>query len=261
MICGLKSVRSRFETDSDSVKRLFFNRVMAPAVGDLCSWMAQERLVYRCVETEELERISGSVHHGGVIVVIDAPELRVPQHDEIAQWANRGETILLLDRIDNVHNLGAIVRTAAYFGVTKLILPDHPQAATPTEAAYRVAEGGLDHVEVFIVDRLASFIHQIRPLYEVIGAATHGGKLCLAPIHSKPIALVLGNEEQGLSEEVHAACSQLITIPGSGRVESLNVSAAAAVLLWEITRQKAADRPPSNSSEGVRRNQSRRPQK
>jgi TrmH RNA methyltransferase len=251
VICGLKAVRSRFETDSDSVIRLFFNRNTAPAIGDLCRWMAQERLVYRCVESNELELISGSIHHGGVVVVVESPELRAPQLDEVRFWASRNETILLLDRISNVHNLGAIIRTAAFFGVTKLILPNHPRAALPTEATYRVAEGGLDHVEVFLVDDLAAFIWAIRSDYFVVGAATHGGSPEVVTGGGKPRALVMGNEEEGIEQGVAGACHSLVTIPGSQRVESLNVSAAAAVLLWEIQRHQpitsshAGPRPPN----------------
>ena len=238
IICGLKAVRSRFETDSDSIKRLFFNREMAPSLGEFCRWMAQERLVYRCVETEELELISGTIHHGGVVVVVDSPELRAPQIEEVKQWAKQREPILLLDRIGNVHNLGAIVRSAAYFGVTKLVIPDHPQAAQPTEASYRVAEGGLDHVEVFRVQNLAAFIRAIRDYYYVVGAATRGGDPTVINNTDRPRALVLGNEEWGLDREIASACDLLVTIPGSGRVESLNVSAAAAILMWEISRRR-----------------------
>jgi len=258
VICGLKAVRSRFEIDSNSVKRLFFNRATAPAVGDLCSWMAQEHLVYRCVESDELELISGSIHHGGIVVVVESPELRSPERDEIRDWANRGETILVLDRISNVHNLGAIIRTAAFFGITKLILPDHPQAAIPTEATYRVAEGGLDHLDVFRVDHLPAFIHELRRYYFVIGAATHGGDPSLQMASDRPRALVLGNEEQGLAPEVAAVCDVCVTIPGSHRVESLNVSAAAAVLLWELMRiptspdRSNKDMPDRTSTRGNR---------
>ena len=240
VICGLKAVRSRFEVDSDSVKRLFFNRATAVHVGDLCRWMAQERLVYRCVETDELERISGSIHHGGIVVVVEPPELRIPTLDEVRHWSSQQETLLLLDRISNVHNLGAIIRSAAFFGVTKLIIPDHPQAAFPTEATYRVAEGGLDHVEVLCVDHLAGFIRAIRPFYFTVGAATRGGRPDLVRMTDRPRALVLGNEEQGLSPEVATACEQLITLEGVCRVESLNVSATAAILIWECTRPQVS---------------------
>jgi RNA methyltransferase, TrmH family len=235
-ICGLKAVRSRFETNPASIKRLFFDQETAPCVGEICRTMAAERRVYRCVEPEELERIAGSIHHGGIVAVVDRPELRSPHPDELREWGRLREPVLLLDCISNGHNLGAILRTAAFFGVTKVILPDHPSAALPTEATYRVAEGGLDHVEVFLVKRLDLFVRELRKYFTVIGADTRGGRAEIEVSGFKPVALVMGNEEEGLADEVASACDRLVTIPGSGRVESLNVSAAAAVLLWECTR-------------------------
>ncbi len=245
-ICGLKAVWSRFETRPDSVRRLFFDRETAPRIGNLCRAMADAHRVYRCVESDELERIAGSVHHGGVVAIVEQPEWRAPRLDEVRQWASRGESLLVLDCIGNAHNLGAIIRSAAFFGVTKLVLADHPLAALPTDATYRVAEGGLDHIEVFVEPRLDLFLREIRICYEVVGAATHGGHPDVALSGRKPIALVLGNEEQGLADEVAAACDRFVTIPGSGRVESLNVSAAAAVLLWECTKPRAT-RPSQES--------------
>ncbi|MEK6260664.1 MAG: RNA methyltransferase [Planctomycetota bacterium] len=237
-VCGLSAVRSRFEKKPTSIRRLFFDEATAPRIGDVCSALAAARKIYRCVEPAELEKISGTVHHGGIVAIVDRPVLKSPHPDELREWGQRREPVLLLDCISNGHNLGAIIRTAAFFGVTKLILPDHPSAALPTEATYRVAEGGLDHVEVFQVKRLDLFVRELRKYYLVIGADTHGGQPDLTVSGFKPVALVMGNEEQGLAEEVARACDRLVTIPGSGWVESLNVSAAAAVLLWECTRPR-----------------------
>ena len=245
VICGLKAVRSRFENASETVIRLFFTRGIAPAIGDICRWMAQERLVYRCVEPQELELISGTVHHGEIVVVVEPPEYRSPPLDEVRGWARANQHLLLLDRISNVHNLGAIIRTAAFFGISKFVLQNHSQSALPTEATFRVAEGGMDHIEIFRVASLAGFIHAIRPIYTVIGAATSGGSPQIQFGDDRAKALVMGNEEQGLDPEVAAACSGLVTIPGSGRVESLNVSAAASVLMWEMVRSNS--RAPQSS--------------
>ena len=93
-------------------------------------------------------------------------------------------------------------------------------------------------MEIFVVRYMDRFLHDIRQFYEVIGAATDGGDPQLIRSHQKPIALVLGNEEEGLAPEVAAECSRVVTIPGCGRVESLNVAAAAAVLIWECARSK-----------------------
>lgn len=234
-LCGLAAVRARFARDPGSIQRLFFDLPMSKRIGVMCKVLAQAKKVYRCVEPAELEKIAGTVHHGGIVAVITAPALRAPLPAEIAKWAERGEGLLVLDRIGNAHNLGAIARTAAFFGVARIVLPYHPDAALPGEAAYRVAEGGLEAVEVFRVPETVAFIKQLTAAgYEVIGAATRGGRPDAPRRNQKPIALVLGNEEHGLAPEVAAACSRQVTIPGTGAVESLNVSVAAAVLMWEL---------------------------
>jgi TrmH RNA methyltransferase len=248
-LCGLAAVRARFAREPGSIKRLFFDKETGQRVGIICKVLAREKKIYRQVEPAELEKISGSIHHGGIVAVVYAPPLRAPTADEVRGWAKRGEPLLILDRIGNAHNLGAVARTAAFFGVPRLVIPDDAMAARPTDAAYRVAEGGFEHLEVWRVPSLVTFARELAAAgYEVVGAATRGGKLgatpggkrgeTAAPAAIKPVVLVLGNEEQGLAPDVTAACTRLVTIPGSGKVESLNVSVAAAVLMWELLAKR-----------------------
>lgn len=239
-ICGLAAVKARFARDPGSIKRLFFDHAAGQRVGVICRVLAQQKKIYRQVEAAELEKISGSVHHGGIVAVVYAPPLRLVAPADVSAWAKRGEAVLVLDRIGNAHNLGAIARTAAFFGVPRIVIPDDTTAARPTDAAHRVAEGGFEHLEVWQTKDLAGFARELAAAgYEVIGAATRGGRPDAPQTKGrKPFALLLGNEEQGLAPEVAAACTRLVTIPGSGKIESLNVSVAAAVLLWELLARR-----------------------
>lgn len=243
-LCGLAAVRARFAREPSSIKRLFFDRETGQRVGLICKALAREKKVYRQVEPEELEKIAGSVHHGGIVAIVYLPPLRSPTGEAVRGWARRGEPLLVLDRIGNAHNLGAVARTAAFFGVPRIVIPADPAAARPNDAAYRVAEGGFEQLEVLIVPSVGEFVRELAVAgYEVVGAATRGGRLGAKngdPLPAgtpKPIALVLGNEEHGLAPGVAAACTRLVTIPGSGKVESLNVSVAAAVLMWELIQK------------------------
>jgi len=239
-VCGLGSVQARFKANPGSIKRLFFDYATGRKIGAMCKALAAARKVYRCVEPAELEKIAGTGHHGGIVAIVEQRPLNAPTADQLRRWARERAPLLLLDRIGNAHNLGAIARTAAFFGVRNIVIPDHPQQALPGEAAHRVAEGGLESVEIFCVKDLAAFCRELAPFYRVIGTAVIGAvplqKVSGADPRgvAKPVALVLGNEEQGLSPAVAAACSILVTIPGCSRVESLNVSAAAAILSWEF---------------------------
>jgi RNA methyltransferase, TrmH family len=229
-ICGLASVRARFRRDAPSIVRLYFDLPTSRRVGVMCRALAAARKVYRCVEPSELERIADSVHHGGIVAVVEDKPPRVPTSADIASWARRLEGVVVLDRVGNAHNLGAIARSAAYFGVPRMVIAGDPASARPGAAAYRVAEGGLEAVEIWTVPAIAPFLGALSAAgYDVLAAATRGGAdIGAGAKPAGPWALVLGNEEHGLAPEVQAACSRLVTIAGSGRVESLNVSAAAA---------------------------------
>ncbi len=235
-LCGLAAVRARFERDPASVVRLYFDAPTARKIGGLCRALADARKVYRCVEPAELARIAGSLHHGGIVAVVAAPPVRRTTAADAARWARRGDPMVVLDRIGNAHNLGAIARTAAFFGVPRVVLAGDPAAARPGEAAHRVAEGGLEFVEIWTADDIAGWLRQLVSAgFAVIGAATRGGEPleAIAGVPA-PWALVLGNEEQGLGARAAAACSRRVTIAGAGRVESLNVSVAAAILLSRL---------------------------
>ncbi len=238
-VCGLASVSALFAQNPDAIKRLFFDAPSSSRAGKMSAHLAKIRRPYRMVPSAELEKISGTVHHGGIVAIIAAPELREPTLDEVATWGKAREGVLILDRIGNAHNLGALVRTAAFFGIRKIVLADDQQQALPGESAYRIAEGGMQYVDIFRVYDLPGLCRAlVEAGYDVAGAAVASP----SPLHkaareigpNRAVALVLGNEETGISANVAAACTRFVTIPGAGNIESLNVSAAAAVLMWAL---------------------------
>jgi RNA methyltransferase, TrmH family len=241
-VCGLAAVQALFEKEPGAIKRLFFDSPTSRRVARITSALAKTRRVYRVVTPAELEKIGGTKHHGGIVAVIEARVLVRVSGSQIREWAARRAPLLILDRVGNAHNLGAIARTAAFFGVEDLILPDHPQQAVPGEAAYRVAEGGLEHLHLWQVGNLAEFCRALRDSYDVLGTSVSAGaqpiskwKCARGRGAPRPLALVMGNEEHGLSSEVAKACTALVHLPApQSRVESLNVSVAAGILIWEL---------------------------
>lgn len=231
-VAGLPAVQALFSAAPDRVQRLFFEQRMKPRVGALCEQLARLRKPYRLVETAELGRIAGSVMHGGIVALAMPRPLPVVDAAAAAQWAGDGRLLLLLDGVGNPQNLGAIARTAAFFGVPRIVISDHPAQAGLSDASYRVAEGGLEYVEVYRSIGFAPMLRQLRRVYHVVAAAAEKG-LPIAALRPRagPIALVLGNEEHGLPYPTLAACDEIVTIAGSGLVQSLNVAATAAILL------------------------------
>jgi RNA methyltransferase, TrmH family len=234
-VAGLPAVSAVFSTALERVERLFFDERMKSHVGDFCYELARMRKPYRLVDDDELGRIAGSVLHGGVVVLVNPRPVPVLDSVETEDWARGGQPLLLLDGVGNPHNLGAIARTAAFFGVPRIVLSDHPEQATPSDASYRVAEGGLEYVDLYRGIRFPELLRHLRRGYRVVAAAAeHGQPLAALRISERPIALVLGNEEDGLPRATLKACEEIVTIPGSGSVQSLNVAASAAVLLHAL---------------------------
>jgi RNA methyltransferase, TrmH family len=207
-VAGLSAVSALFAHDPARVERLFFDERLKPAVGAFCKTMAAARKPYRMVEGEELAKVAGTVLHGGVVALMAPRAVPAFDGDAARRWS---EPLLILDGVGNPHNLGAILRTAAFFGLPRVLLSDHPGQALPSEAAYRVGTA----------------LDPKRPTIDVSG-------LSASDRDRRPLAVVLGNEEDGAPPATLAACEALLTIPGGGRVQSLNVAATAAILIHAL---------------------------
>ena len=234
-ICGVAAVTALFERDPRRVERLFFEDKVKGDVGPFCRTLARARKPYRQVDKAELARVAGTPLHGGIVAIAAPRPLVDFDRDAARIWANNGQPLLILDGIGNPHNLGAIARSAAFFGLERLVLADRPDQALPSDASYRVAEGGLEHLDLHRAP-LPAALFQLRPAYRVIGTAPGHGPVPHRLESGPPVALVFGNEETGLDSATIAACDQIWSIPGSGRMQSLNVAAAAAILLYLVTR-------------------------
>ena len=234
-ICGLAAVTALFERDSGRVERLFFDGRMKGEVAPFCRALARARKPYRQVDGAELARIAGTLLHGGIVAIAGPQPLGDFDPNAARGWANDGKPLVILDGIGNPHNLGAIARSAAFFGLERIILADRPDQALPSDASYRVAEGGLEHLNLQRAP-IPAALFELRPAYRVIGAALGHGPVPDRLASGHPVAVVFGNEETGLDPATLAACDEVWSIPGSGRVQSLNVAAAAAILIYLLTR-------------------------
>lgn len=154
-----------------------------------------------------------------------------------------GERPLLacLDNVTDPRNLGAVIRGAEGAGATGVVLPSH-RSAHVTAAVCRSSAGAVEHLPVAVVTNLATYLNEVKGAdLWVWGAAGETGTPMWKADLSGGVALVLGAEGRGLRPLVRRACDAFVSIPLGGRVESLNVSVAAAVLLYEAVRQRSAD--------------------
>jgi TrmH RNA methyltransferase len=233
-VCGLAAVKALFASDRARVERLFFEPRLAAELLPARRALARMHKPYREADADELARIAGTMRHGGVVAVTRPRPLAAFDPKLVAGWARDGRPLVVLDGIGNPHNLGAIVRSAAYFGVARIVLADRPEQALPSAASYRIAEGALDRVTLYQAP-LAVALPALRRCYRLVGTALGQGVALGALRSDRPVALILGNEEHGLDGATLQLCDTVVTIPGSGEVQSLNVAAAAAVLLYALS--------------------------
>jgi TrmH RNA methyltransferase len=238
-VCGLNAVAALGKHHPERIKRLFLREDRLKQLSGLCRALADRKKPYKLCDDEELERICKSRHHQGALAMIDEPVVEPLSREDLDTWAREGKTGLILVSVGNDHNLGAIVRSAAFFGVAYVALSDTDEAARLTTSAYRVAEGGMEHVEFRRLANPAAFLKSASKSLVVIGAE-HRARLRIRDLgaivagHPPGIALVVGNEEHGLPPEIKERCTALVRIPGTGLMESLNVAQAATLFLHEL---------------------------
>ncbi len=235
-VSGQAAVGALFARSPERVERLFFlpeRRVEASA---FCSTLARRRKPFREVNGDELARIAGTAMHGG-IVALARPQPVLPLDPAVAAaWVSAVPLLVVLHGLSNPHNLGAVVRTAAFFGIDRLVISDHPAQAGPSDAAHRVAEGGLEFVQLYRATAMPATLKGLKAGYRVVGTALGQGRALATLPRDRPIAIVLGNEEAGLDAASLAACDEVVTLPGSGWVQSLNVAATAAILIHDLRK-------------------------
>jgi TrmH RNA methyltransferase len=235
-ICGPAAVAALFTNRPAAVLRLFYVPERRREAGPFCAQLARARRPYREVGPEELTRVAGTEHHGGLVAVAaprDVPALELGTFPPALLAA---PVLPVLDGVGNPHNLGAIARSAAFFGCAAMLLSGDPRQAGLSDAAWRTSEGGLEHLALFGAPDLPAQLRSMAPRFCTLAAVARGGLAPEAVPKDKPVALVLGNEERGLPDATVAACTHRVTLPGSGAVESLNVSVAAAVLIHALKK-------------------------
>ncbi|MDD5928449.1 MAG: RNA methyltransferase [Spirochaetales bacterium] len=248
-VCGFAAVKKLEKNHPEKIKRLYFTSDVAPKFGGLCRKLAKDHGIYNQKHAEDLEKLCGSVHHQGVVAMIEPPEIIPLDSDITENWIENGENAVLLDRIGNANNFGAIVRSAAFFGIKNIIIPLDEAQSSITTSSYRVAEGGMEYVNVYSVQSPERLLKAVKGKMISIGTSLEARKTIsefnyrrIKKSEKKPLLIILGNEENGISDEVKNNCDELIIIPWGNYengqkeslVDSLNVAQASSIIFYEI---------------------------
>ena len=228
---GLNAVHAVFARRPEAIRKIYLIESRIPALKPLLAWCVKQRVGYRVVEEGDLDRLAASTHHEGVVADVLKVE-PLPMGDWLrALPEDRPLAALWLDGVGNPHNFGAILRSAAHFGVSGILLPRDSTLAL-SGAAARVAEGGAEQVPLVRMGQTENAAAQLRNAgFSLAATVVRGGDDLFATKLAQRLVYVMGAEGEGMDAQLAAACDTRLSIPGSGAVESLNVAAATAVFL------------------------------
>lgn len=228
---GWNAVQALFEHRPQALRKLYLTESLIPRMQPVLKWCVANRVGYRVVEDGDLNKLAATTHHEGLVAdVLRAPMLEL---DEWLATLPAGAPVLALwlDGVGNPHNFGAILRSAAHFGVAGLLLPPGSTLAL-SGAAARVAEGGAESVPLVRLPELPEAMAQLRAAGLSLAATlVEGGADLFATTLPSRLVYVMGAEGEGMDRELAQDCDHQVSIPGTGAVESLNVASATAVLL------------------------------
>jgi len=240
VVIGLRAGLAVFKRRPGDVLRVAFARELRDEVAELARWAASQRIPCAELHEAELYRIAESSHHEG-LCVLARPRKWASAQDVAALLVQRRGTAIALDRVRNPYNVGAILRSAAFFGIDAVLLgTPAPHPGLPPMAV-RVAEGGAENVTLARTTDLADTLSRLRGRgVKVVGADGQADRSAIGFPFAHPTVLVMGNEREGLGDRVRAQCDAIVAIPGSGAVESLNVAVATGVLASEMVRGRVS---------------------
>ena len=239
-IYGFHPVKESLLADKKPDKVYLKKGADSPSTAHILQLARTHGIPVQYVPVEKLDKLSARGNHQGVVALFSGLEY-VSLEEAVTKAGEMSPfpLVLLLDGVSDVRNFGAIARTAECAGVGALILPAKGGAAVNQESI-RTSAGALLRIPTSRVPNLRTALFYLKDAgYTIIGTDAKGDIPLYEASFKRPVALILGSEGAGISRSVKSLCDHLVAIPQWGEIGSLNVSAAAAVVLFEAVRQKS----------------------
>ncbi|MFA7532937.1 MAG: 23S rRNA (guanosine(2251)-2'-O)-methyltransferase RlmB [Tissierellaceae bacterium] len=237
-VAGRNPVLEILKTDKEIDKLYILKGDLQGSINKIIGIARDKNIIIQEVDKNKLDSMGGGSNHQGVVALVTS--YKYAEADDILEKAKaRGQDpfVIILDGIEDPHNLGAIIRTAECAGVHGIIIPKR-RSATVNQTVYKSSAGAVEHMLVAKVNNINNEIESLKEKgLWIFGADVEGSALHFKTDLKGPIALVIGSEGKGLSRLTKEKCDVLVKIPMTGKISSLNASNAAAVLIYEVVRQ------------------------
>ena len=239
-VCGINPVREAIKANPEKIERLYYiDKAKRGRAGDLLRLAGRIGIKISKATRHEMDCLSGGVKHQGLAARLSCYDYSALS-DIISKWRACGERafILVLDGIQDPHNLGAILRSAEGAGVHGVIIPKD-RAASVTAVVEKVSAGAAGHLMIAKVTNIAKTVDELKSEgVWIIGAEGGSDRTFLESDFRDDVAIVIGGEGKGLRSLVRKKCDYIVSIPMFGKTDSLNASVSAAVILYEVVRQR-----------------------
>lgn len=237
LVIGRNPVKEAINSDG-TVEKILAIRDGEGSIKQLISKAKEKNIHVMYCDKKTLDRISKGENHQGIIAYVT--DFKYSSIDEILQLAkekNEEPFVVILDGITDPHNLGAIIRTGECAGVHGIIIPKR-RAVLVNSTVVKTSAGATSYMKVAKVSNISRAIEELKEKGLWIYSCNMGGENFKQVNYSGAVGLVIGNEGSGLSENVQSKCDFTVSVPMKGKINSLNASNAAAIVMYEIAMKK-----------------------
>lgn len=244
IICGRNPVLEALRSGREIDRLLVAHGTGGGSVTAIIAKCRAKGILIKEISPQKLDYYCGGANHQGVAVMFASQEYATVD-DMFALAETRGEKpfLIICDEIEDPHNLGAIIRTAEATGVHGVIIPERRSASLNATVA-KAACGALEYVPVARVTNIANTIDALKQRGVWVFGADMDGDDYTRTDFDTPCALVIGNEGKGIGALTAKKCDAVISLPMCGKINSLNASVAAGILMYEVVRSRNADKKP-----------------
>ena len=236
-IYGIRAVIEAINSSKDIDKVFIQTGLKGKLIGQLESLIRKNKINFSYVPTQKLDRLSKKNHQGVIARIAPIKFYTIDSFSEVLEKSNN-PFVLILDQINDVRNFGAIIRTAEISGVDGIIIQNSSSAPVNSDTI-KTSAGAIFNIPICKVNHIKDAIYHLQSLNISIISASEKSEKNIYDVNLKvPIAIIMGSEQKGINKSVINLSDESVKLPMYGKIESLNVSVACGIFLYEIVRQR-----------------------